>query len=345
MKIVVLKFGGTSIKNREGFQKSLKHVQKELQLNHKVICVVSAMGRAQDPYSTDTLKNLIKNYVSTKEQDRLLSIGEIISSILFADYLIEHNIKAVSLSTSEIGIITNNKFTDADIIKIEKDTILHKLAEYDCVIVPGFQGVTIDNDITTLGRGGSDTTAIALGNAFQALYVNIISDVKGVFTADPRIVNDAIKLPVLNYDILIDMTTNGSKVLHSKGALLAKEFKTPLRFVAIDDINSYTVVEDTKVSVINLSHKPDYVKYITEVDIAEDYVYSYKNDYYVHRDDEKLLQHSLDDKKIDYIRVVGFSKITIVDYRDNRQLLYHFVETDSVYQKLNELHQKIFQVG
>ena len=138
------------------------------------------MGRNESPYATDILKNLIKNYVSKREQDRLLSIGEIISSIVFADFLIEKGINAVSLSTKEIGIITNNKFTNADIIEINNQMIKEKLNNYDVLVIPGFQGTTIDMDITTLGRGGSDTTAIALGVSLNACRVDIISDVKGV---------------------------------------------------------------------------------------------------------------------------------------------------------------------
>src|SRR5690554_804652 len=261
MNIVVLKFGGTSVSNRCGFEKSIKHIRKELKLNNKVICVVSAMGRDKAPYATDTLKNLIKNNVSKKEQDRLLSVGEIISSIVFTDYLIDNKIKAVSLSTREIGITTNNKFTNADIIEVNNDSIIEKFYTYEVLIIPGFQGLTLNKNITTLGRGGSDTTAIALGVSLNAQRVDIISDVKGVFTADPRIVLNAKKIPKLNYDFLCDMTHNGSKVLHDKGAICARKHKLPLRFVDIDDFNSYTLVEECDVKEINLSYQKNYVKY------------------------------------------------------------------------------------
>lgn len=345
MDIVILKFGGTSVSDRSGFEKSLIHIKNELELNNKVICVVSAMGRDESPYATDTLKNLIKNYVSEKEQDRLMSIGEIISSIVFADFLIENGVKAVSLSTKEIGIITNNKFTNADIIEVRNEIIEEKLKNYDVLVIPGFQGITVDMDITTLGRGGSDTTAIALGVSLKASRVDIISDVKGVFTADPRLVPTARKIPVLNYDFLYDMTQNGSKVLHHKGATLVKEHKLPLRFVDIDDFNSYTTVEDTEIQEINLSYRRDYIKYRLRKNINDLNVIKVDNEYYVHRDYEPLWLHKLAKRKIKYNKKEGYSKITVIDYTNGRNLQHHFVDTPDVIIKLNELHEKIFQSG
>lgn len=343
MNIVVLKFGGTSVRDRSGFEKSMVHIKKELQLNNKVICVVSAMGRDKAPYATDTLKNLIKNYVTKKEQDRLLSIGEIISSIVFADFLIEHGICAISLSTKEIGIITNNQFTNADIIDIKNDFIIEKLKDYDVIVIPGFQGLTIDNEVTTLGRGGSDTTAIAIGVSLNAKRVDIISDVKGVFTADPQYVPTAKKIPRLNYEILCDMTHNGSKVLHNKGAIFARKNKLPLRFVDIEDYNSFTVVEDCDVYEINLSYKNDYIKYKLNKDINDKNLYKFNDEYYIHLNHEKDFKTKLEKENIEYEREIGFSKITIIDYTKGRKLFYHFVETTDVFKKLNELHQKIIQ--
>jgi len=345
MNIVVQKFGGTSIRNKDGFQKSIIHIRKELKLNHKIICVVSAMGRNCDPYATDTLKNLIKNNVSKKEQDRLLSIGEIISSIVFTDFLIENGIKAISLSTKELGIITNNNFTNADIIKINDLDILNKLSDFDVVVVPGFQGLTLDQEITTLGRGGSDTTAIALGIALNAMYVEIISDVEGVFTADPRIVPEAIKIPKLNFDVLVDMTKNGSKVLHAKGALLAKEHHVNLKFVSIEDFNSYTEVEDEKVLITNLSYKTDFIEYCINQQAIDKNLYQVRDVYYIHLDHDEAFKTHLDMEKIEYERKEGFSKITIIKYDEEKSEEFYFVETQQVYQELNDLHQKIFKTG
>ncbi|QVK19431.1 aspartate kinase [Mycoplasmatota bacterium] len=345
MNIVVQKFGGTSICNKDQFKKSIIHIQKELKLNHKVICVVSAMGRKKDPYATDTLKNLINFHVSKKEQDRLMSIGEIISSIVFTDYLIENDINAIALSTKEIGIITNNNFTNADIIKINDLDILNKLSKFDVLVIPGFQGQTLNGEVTTLGRGGSDTTAIALGIALDALYVEIISDVEGVFTADPRIVKEAIKIPKLNFDVLVDMTKNGSKVLHAKGALLAKYNKVNLRFVAIDDFNCYTEVEDENVLLTNLSYQNDYIKYDIEANISDKNVFEIDNNYYIHSDDEELWKNKLNEQNKTYERTKGYSKITIIKYDKVKSEQYIFVETKDVNQKLCELHQKLFETG
>ncbi len=344
MDLVVQKFGGTSIGDIEGFKKSLVHINKELKLNHKVLCVVSAMGR-NTPYATDTLKNLIKNNVSKKEQDRLLSVGEIISSIVFTDFLLENGVNAISLSTKEIGILTNNHFSNADIIKINDLDILDKLSEYDVLVIPGFQGLTLEGEVSTLGRGGSDTTAIALGVALKALYVEIISDVEGVFTADPRIVPNAIKIPKLNFEVLVDMTRNGSKILHDKGALLASRYKIPLHFVAINDYNAYSIVKDEEVLVTNLSYKKDFIMYKIEEVVLDANVYKIDHLYYVHIEDEALWMEKLIKKNISYEREEGYSKITIIRHEGIKTEEYFFVKSEHVNEKLNELHQRLFERG
>lgn len=346
MEIIVQKFGGSSIRNIEGFKKSIIHIEKELSENRKVLCVVSAMGRSGEPYATDTLKNLIKNKVSKKEQDRLLSIGEIISSVVFTDFLIENGLKAVSLSTKEIGILTNDSFTNADIIDINDLDILNKFSNYDIVVVPGFQGLTIGRDVATLGRGGSDTTAIALGIILKALYVEIISDVEGVYTADPRLVKEAIKIPRLNYEILVDMTKNGSKVLHYKGALMAKKSKANLRFVSIEDYNNYTEIVDENMQVTNISYKNDYLKYnIDQIVELFDYIFLYSNSYFVHIENKNNWEDYLNKENIKYLKEDGFSKITILRVEDTKNEEFHFVETCCVKEKLNDLHNKIFDLG
>ncbi|MDF2698748.1 MAG: aspartate kinase [Haloplasmataceae bacterium] len=346
MNIVIQKFGGTSIRNPEGYQKSLIHIKKELKLNHKIVCVVSAMGRVGEPYATDTLKNLIKNHVSKKEQDRLISIGEVISSVVFTDFLVENGIKAISLSTKELGINTNNNFTNADIIKVNDLDILNKLCDYEVVVVPGFQGLTLESDVTTLGRGGSDTTAIALGITLNAKYVEIISDVPGVFTADPRIVPSATKIPKLNYDILLAMTKSGSKVLHYKGALMAYNHRIKMKFVDVNDFNSYTVVEDENVLVKNVSYKNDFIKYTLNEGIGLlDYVYRYNNDQYVHIDDEFIFDQYLKINNIEYTKSANYSKVTVIIYDMLKMEEYHFVETQNVNDKINELHEKFVIKG
>jgi len=345
MKIVVQKFGGTSIRTIEGFKKAKTHIEMELKLNHKVVCVVSAMGRYGDPYATDTLKNLIKNNVSKKEQDRLLSLGEIITSVVFTDYLLEEGIRATSLSVKETGIITNNNFTNADIIRIDKRVILQKLLQHDVVVVPGFQGLTVDFEVATLGRGGSDTTAIALGIALNADRVDIVSDVLGVFTVDPRIVPEAVKIPKLNYDVLVDMTQNGSRVLHVKGAVMAKNHRLKLRFVGIDNYNSFTEVEDSEVIVTNLSYKNDFIRYEILGDESllnikgQDEIYRDNDYYYVHQDQEVKLVKLLNEAKLAYKRFSGFSKIALIKYDSTKEITHFFVETNHVKEKLRELHQ------
>src|SRR5690554_6511189 len=163
MRIVILKFGGTSLKGVGRLEKAYQHIKRALDEGTHVVCVVSAIGRSGDAYSTDSLKGLIKNHVTKEDQDRILSVRETISSVVFADFLIGKGMNARSLSTRESGIITDENHTNANIIDYDDSRIKAHLMNYHVLVVPGFQGMTRDGVTTTLGRGGSDTTAIYLG--------------------------------------------------------------------------------------------------------------------------------------------------------------------------------------
>ncbi|MBB6452868.1 aspartate kinase [Salirhabdus euzebyi] len=232
MKIVVQKFGGTSVRTKETRDMAFSHINKALREGYKVVVVVSAMGRSGDPYATDTLLSLIdfpNTTISNREKDLLMSCGETISSIVFSNELNATNVKATALSGAQAGFVTNNEFTNAKIEKVDTERLLKELEIFDVVVVAGFQGRTENGDVTTIGRGGSDTTAAALGAALKAEFVDIFTDVEGIMTADPRIVENARPLPVVTYNEICNLAYQGAKVIHPRAVEIAMQAKVPMR--------------------------------------------------------------------------------------------------------------------
>ncbi|HDX9577730.1 aspartate kinase [Bacillus cytotoxicus] len=232
MKIIVQKFGGTSVRDENGRKHALHHIKKSLKEGYKIVVVVSAMGRKGEPYATDTLLGLVnekQSCISKREQDLLLSCGELISAIVFSNMLNENEIKAAAFNGAQAGFITNDDFTNAKIIEMNCERIRKELEEVDVIVVTGFQGQTKEGDTTTLGRGGSDTSASALGVALHAEYIDIFTDVEGVMTADPRIVKDARHLENVTYNEICNMAYQGAKVVHPRAIEIAMHAKVPLR--------------------------------------------------------------------------------------------------------------------
>ncbi|MFB9987695.1 aspartate kinase [Bacillus benzoevorans] len=232
MKMIVQKFGGTSVRDEKGRQHAKKHVQSALNEGYKVVVVVSAMGRKGEPYATDTLLSLVngkEKRISKRETDLLLSCGEIISSLVFTNMLLESGIRATAMTGAQAGFITNNDHTNAKIIEMKCDRLLYELSDYDVVVVAGFQGQTRAGDVTTIGRGGSDTSASALGAALNADFIDIFTDVDGIMTADPRIAENARPLSVITYTEVCNMAYQGAKVIHPRAVEIAMQAKVPIR--------------------------------------------------------------------------------------------------------------------
>lgn len=232
MKIVVQKFGGTSVRNEETRKFAQGHIEKVISEGYKVVAVVSAMGRSGEPYATDTLLSLIggaKTFISKREQDLLLSCGETISSVVFSNMLLENGIKATSLTGAQAGFKTNDDFTNAKIVKMDCQRLKEEFQEHDVVVVAGFQGAASNGDTTTIGRGGSDTSAAALGAALQAEWIDIFTDVEGIMTADPRIADNARPLSVVTYNEVCNMAYQGAKVIHPRAVEIAMQAKVPIR--------------------------------------------------------------------------------------------------------------------
>ncbi|WP_017753812.1 aspartate kinase [Calidifontibacillus oryziterrae] len=230
MKIIVQKFGGTSVKDEESRLRALLHVQNAVKEGYKVVVVVSAMGRNGDPYATDTLLNQIDSTkISDRELDLLLSCGEILSAVVFANIINVNGLTAVALTGAQAGFRTNEEHTNAKIVEMRCERIFKEFENHDVVVVAGFQGISMSGEVTTLGRGGSDTSAAALGVAINAEIIDIFTDVEGIMTADPRIVEAARPLSVMTYNEVCNLAHQGAKVIHPRAVEIAMQAKVPLR--------------------------------------------------------------------------------------------------------------------
>ncbi len=227
---VVMKFGGTSLATPQARDQAAARVAERVAEGHAVVVVVSAIGRAGDPYATDTLLALLGECPATpaREVDALLACGEEISAAVFAGLLRQRGLPAVSLRGFQAGIVTDERHRDAEIRAIRPGGVQQRLTRGEVVVVAGFQGMTEQGEITTLGRGGSDTTAVALGAALQARRVEIFTDVNGVLTADPRVVTDARQAPEVTYHESAELAFKGAQVLHPRAAERARASRVPV---------------------------------------------------------------------------------------------------------------------
>ena len=231
MNIIVQKFGGTSVSTEERRKQVIKKIGKAIENGFKPVVVVSAMGRMGEPYATDTLLSLVdSNFKNNNKsaQDLLMCCGEIISSVVLCNDLYKHGLTAVPLTGGQAGIITNEVHTDAQAIDVDTHNIIKILEAGKVPVVTGFQGVTRNGFFTTLGRGGSDTSACILGVALKAKEIDIYTDVDGIMTADPRMVEDASLINEMTYNEVFQLADQGAKVIHPKAVALAKKGNVPL---------------------------------------------------------------------------------------------------------------------
>ena len=226
MGIVVQKFGGSSVADKDRLLNVYKHIIKEYEKNNKVVVVVSAQGKTTDKLVLEE-KEISLN-PSKREHDVLVSVGEQITISKLAIYLNELGYDAISFTGWQVPIITDDIYGNANIININTEKILKELENNKIVIVAGFQGITQSGDITTLGRGGSDTTAVALASYLKAEKLYIYTDVDGVYSEDPNVNPNARKYDSISYDKMIEMAENGAKVLHTKCVKMAKENNVPI---------------------------------------------------------------------------------------------------------------------
>ncbi|MGO1173924.1 MAG: aspartate kinase [Actinomycetaceae bacterium] len=241
MARVVQKFGGSSVNDSEALKRVARRVAATKNAGHDVVVVVSAMGD-----TTDDLLDLagqVNAEPPKRELDILLTAGERISMSLLAMALTAEGVRARSYTGQQAGLVTDINYGRASILKMAPERILKTLENDQVAIVAGFQGVNEDNDVTTLGRGGSDTTAVALAAALDADVCEIFSDVDGLFTADPRIVPKARKIDRISFEETLELASHGAKILHLRAVEFARRYDVPLHVRS-----SFSSLEGTMVS-------------------------------------------------------------------------------------------------
>jgi aspartate kinase len=219
---VVMKFGGTSVADAERLKRAARRIVAKRENGSRVVAVLSARGKETDQLIAAA--NEVSPNPDPREMDMLLSTGERVSCALCAMAINDLGHRAISLTGSQAGIVTDTSHTKARILEVRADRIRDALAEDSIVLVAGFQGVSTARDVTTLGRGGSDTTAVALAAAIGAEICEIYTDVDGVFSADPRIVPDARKLPVVSFEEMLEMSSSGAGVLQLRSVEYARNY-------------------------------------------------------------------------------------------------------------------------
>ncbi|MCD7780472.1 MAG: aspartate kinase [Candidatus Gastranaerophilales bacterium] len=227
MGIIVQKFGGTSVADPQKIHNVAKAVIREKENGNDVVVVVSAMG-----HTTDYLIKLAKevtNNPDSREMDMLLSTGEQVSIALLSMAIQSNGYKALSMNGQQVGIITECIHSKARIVDIKTEKLNKYLREGNIIVVAGFQGVTPEGEITTLGRGGSDTSAVAIAAALNAERCDIYTDVEGVYATDPRIVPNIKKADIISYEEMLELARVGANVLHPRSVETAKQFNVPLR--------------------------------------------------------------------------------------------------------------------
>lgn len=283
MKIVVQKFGGTSVATSDTRLAVIEKIKNAVDSGLTPVVVVSAMGRKGAPYATDTLIDVLKKSnikAGAHEMDMIMSCGEIISAAVTASELQKAGIPAISLTGGQAGIVTDNNYGNARIIKVNTERITKWLEQGMVPVICGFQGCSEETGlITTLGRGGSDTTAVALGCALSADAVEIYTDVDGIMTADPRFVENPCVMERVPYGAVCDLAEMGARVIHQRAVELARDKNIPIHIkCTFDDCpgtlitgentfmfrRSGELVEDSRVSGVT------YIDGITQVVVSLD---------------------------------------------------------------------------
>lgn len=282
MQVLVQKFGGTSLQNNENRKYVINHIRNALVKEYKVVVVVSALGRKPDPYATDSLLDLVEYpaiYNSERELDLLVSCGEVISSVVLSNELNKQHISSKAVTGSQAGIITNDEYTQAKIKEVNPEVILESLNEHDVVVVAGFQGQTTTNEITTLGRGGSDTTAAALGVSLGVESIEIFTDVNGIMTADPQIVKSARQLDAITYNEITNLANQGAKVIHPRAIEIAMQASIPIRVrstytealgtIITSSLNHFTESDIRDQLITGVTHISNITQIIVEINNQE----------------------------------------------------------------------------
>jgi len=266
MALIVKKFGGSSVATPEKIMAVVQRVLREKERDDKIVVVVSAMGDTTDDLITLAKDVVGQPYQYTREMDMLLSTGEQITIALIAMAFNKLGHSAISLTGLQAGIKTNNTYTKGKIIDIEPQRVLEELAKGNIVVVAGFQGMNVDGDVLTLGRGGSDTSAVALAGALKADACEIYTDVDGIYSSDPRVVKDARRMKEITYNEMLEMARLGAGVMQPRSVEMGKHYGVPIhvRSTFTNDSGTFIreeyTVEEKEFIVRGVTHDTDVAK-------------------------------------------------------------------------------------
>lgn len=311
MKIIVQKFGGTSVSTNQRREVVVDRVIEAIEKGLKPVVVVSAIGRKGDPYATDTLLSLINNtdnVLSKREVDLLMCCGEIISGVVLSETFEKRGIKTMVFTGGQAGIVTDDNFGDADILKVDTKRLIDTLSENIIPIVTGFQGMASNYDLTTLGRGASDVTAAILGEALKAGAIEIYTDVDGIMTADPRIVPEAKVIEKISYNEVFQFAEQGAKVIHPRAVEYAMRGNVPLLIKNTMSDAPGTIITSARNSSNNIITGITHMSNRTQVSISFENETNDSNDVF-----DLLAENNI---SIDLINVFPNYKVFTVDGKD-----------------------------
>ena len=269
MRIIVKKFGGTSVGSIDRIRNIAQRINQEMEADCHYVIVVSAMGSTTDDLTN--MANQLSRKPIKRELDMLLTAGERISMSLLSIALQDFGIGSISFTGSQSGIITDSNHGNARIIDVTAFRIRQELERHKIVIVAGFQGVSREKEVTTLGRGGSDTSAVALAAYLNAEKCEIFTDVEGIYSGDPRIIPTSIKLEEISYETVLEMAYGGAKVIHPRAVEFAKKYAIPLEVKSSFTFNTGTfIVKETltmeEKKITSLAQKTGLIRFIVEAD-------------------------------------------------------------------------------
>lgn len=271
MALIVQKYGGSSVVDAERIKSVARRIAATKDKGDRVVVVISAMGD-----TTDELLSLayqVSEHPDSRELDALVSTGEVVSSTLLTMALESMGYEAISLTGAQAGIRTDATYSRARILKVEAKRVVKELEKGNIVIVAGFQGITEEMDVTTLGRGGSDTTAVALAASLGAEVCQIYTDVEGVYTADPRLVPEAQRLSEIGYEEMLELASYGARVMHPRAVELGELFHIPILVASSFTDSPGTLIHggvsmEVRNKVRSIAHDPDVAK-ITVVGVPD----------------------------------------------------------------------------
>ena len=283
MTLIVKKFGGTSLEDIERIKEAAKKVQIDIAKGHDIVVVVSAMSGVTNQLSNycTSITNL-SSEESIAEHDVAISSGEIVSASLFALALQELGIKSHSYQSWQINLKTDKSYSKSSIESVDADFIKELISQKTTPVITGFQGVSSENRITTLGRGGSDTTASAIAAAVNADICEIYTDVDGVFDADPRMINNAKKICKISYEEMLHFSANGAKVLHPRAVQIAMKHNIPLKILSSFSDSDGTLITDKdnimeKLKITGVTYNNNFA-FIEASDVSVDFIKNICND-------------------------------------------------------------------